>query len=277
MRGVCSRVGDAARRAARRSGLILVLLIVGLIYASPALADGQGCRPDVEGKIGAQVTAQVLRPGQDGRLTAVGPSGTEVAARAGDTVRLSARPVDGTFQPAGPDCPIRVSVGKLLPVGRLATRSGFVLDERNAYALVAPGGQLALDVEINPFGEWDAAPDQIGVEDATVHLPDVREFAERLPAPFRPPSGTICVDVVDTDAGPAVGTTVGLAMPADGPRDTRAVGPTGRVCWDGLDPTRYGEVSLQAGATPALGLPKARYVSAEASYRLFVVKRAGTP
>src|SRR3954471_10858354 len=87
MRGVRGRVGDAARRGTRWSGLILVLLIVGFVCASPVLADGQGCRPDVEGKIGAQVTAQVLRPSQDGRLGAVGPSGTEVDARARDRVR----------------------------------------------------------------------------------------------------------------------------------------------------------------------------------------------
>src|SRR4051794_24031176 len=113
MRGVTGRLSEAAHRAARLWGLIAMLPLIGSVLASPALAEGQGCRSDVDGKIGAQVTAQVLRPGQDGRLAAIGAPATEVAARAGDTVRLSARPVEGTFQPAGPDCPIRVSVGKL--------------------------------------------------------------------------------------------------------------------------------------------------------------------
>jgi len=253
--------------------LVCALVLFGPVCISPTISAAAGCRPDLGGKVGAQVTAQVLRPDRDGRLAVVGPPGVEVAARAGDTIRLTARPVEGAAQPTRPECPMRVAVGKLFPVGELAAHGGFVVDENNAYALVGPGDERMLDVEIKPFEDWEAAPDRIGVEDATVRLPETGEFVGRLPAPFRPPDGTICVDVLDTAAQPALGVTVGLAMPSPGPRDDRQVGETGRICWDGLDPAQYGEVSLVDGAAPALGLPKSRYVSAEASYRLFVVKR----
>jgi hypothetical protein len=252
--------------------LLVSALVLGFTCAASGPAWARDCRPDLGGKIGAQLTAQVLRRGADGVQLPLGPPAADVAARAGDTVRIMVRPVEGAFRPVGPECPVRVSVGKLLTVGRLVSRAGFVVDEIEAYALLAPDEERVLDVIIKPFAEWDAAPDRIGVENVDVRLPETGEFASRLPAPFRPPPGTICADVVDPEARPAAGVTVGLAMPPDGPRDVREVGPSGRVCWEGLDPTRFGDVSLLGGATPALGMPKTRYVSAEASYRLFVVQ-----
>lgn len=281
---VPSRIGSGieagrreVRRIAHRWALVPALLLVGLACLSPTTVNERGCRPDLNGKVGALVTVQVLRPGRDGNLTAVGPPGADIAARAGDTLRLIARPVEGTLHSAGADCPVRIAVGKLLPVGQITAHAGFVMDGGNAYALLGPGDERTVDVEIKPFADWDAAPDQIGVEDAEVHLPETGELVGRLPAPFRPPDGTVCVDVLDSAAQPAVGVTIGLAMPANGPRDARQVGLDGRICWDGLDPTSYGDVSLLGGSVPALGLPKARYVSAEANYRLFIVKPDASP
>src|SRR5437764_747097 len=67
---------------------------------------------------------------------------------------------------------------------------------------------------------------------------------------------------------------VGLVLSA--PRDTAPrrleSGPDGRVCWDGMSEALFGELSLDPKVEPALGLPASRYVSREASYRLFVVK-----
>ena len=271
----CARGAALAQPAGLGRGwrlLPVLAVVLALSGATPGPTWARDCRPDLGGKVGAQLTAQVLRAGSDGVPAPLGPPGPEVEARAGDTVRLAVRPVEGSFRPVGPECPVRVSVGKLLPVGRLATRTGFVIDGRDAYALLAPDEERVLDVVIKPFADWDAAPDRIGVENVDVRLPETAEFAGRLPDPVRPPLGTVCVDVVDPHARPAAGVTVGLALPADGPRDAREVGPTGRVCWEGLDPTRYGDVALLGEAEPALGMPEARYVSAGANYRLFVVK-----
>ena len=53
----------------------------------------------------------------------------------------------------------------------------------------------------------------------------------------------------------------------------RVTGDDGRVCWDGFDEMLFGHLSLHPDIDTALDQPDERYVSRQASYRLFVVKR----
>jgi hypothetical protein len=258
---------------ARRAVLGGLLLLAWLAFAVPAAGQAPGCRRELGGQAGAEVAVQLLGADSSGAPTPVGAPATELEARSGQVLRLLARPLEGPARPSGAECPVRVNVGRLMAVGRLLTRGGFVFDSGNAYGLLAPGEARALDFEVRPFEEWDATPEKIEVENVTIRLPEVAEFVAHLPAPFRPPAGTICADVVYPNAEPAGGVVLGLSAPPDGPTDRRPSGPEGGVCWEGVDPSIYADLSLEEPAEAALGLPESRYVSHEASYRLFVVKR----
>ena len=133
-----------------------------------------------------------------------------------------------------------------------------------------------LDFPIKPFEEWGNVREQATAENATIGFPETTEFVARLPAPYQPPRGTVCADVVYPDAQPAPGVVLGLTTPPNGRTNRRPTGSDGRVCWDGFDVNLFGDLSLRdTSIVPALGQPTSRYVSFETSYRLFVVKRPG--
>jgi hypothetical protein len=266
-------MGSQRARRAVLGGLLLLGLAAAPVPAASAPARAQGCRPELGGQVGARLAAQRLAPDASGEPAPEGGPTTELEARSGQVLRLLVRPVEGPARPAGPDCPVRVDVGRLTPVARPLAPGGFVLDRGSAYGLLRPGEERALDFEVKPFAEWGAAVERVEVENLTLRLPETAEFAARLPEPARPPPGTVCADVVYPDAEPAAGAVLALAAPPGGVPDRRAAGPDGRACWDGFDEPRYGDLSLEEPAEPALGLPKSRYVSHEAGYRLFVVRR----
>ena len=250
------------------------LLVLGWLTSGPPLAaQAQGCRPELGGKAGADVTAQVLALDPQGQLVPAGERATEVEARSGQVVRLLVRPLEGSARPSGSECPVRVSIEGLSDVARLISHGGFFLDRGSAYGLFRPGEERALDFRIQSFEDWDSATDKIELDNVTIRLPETAEFVTRLPTPFRPPPGTVCADVVYANAQPAVGVVLGLSAPPDGPTDRRPVGADGRVCWEGFDEFLYGDLSLEEQTDAALGMPKSRYVSHDASYRLFVVER----
>jgi hypothetical protein len=221
---------------------------------------------------GAQLSAQVLSR-NDGGEGAISQKANKVEVRSGQTLRLLVRPQDGTARPSEPECPVRVSIGRILAVARLLTPGRLAIDRDNAYGLLRPGEERAVDFEIKPLEEWDTAFDQIEMDNLVISLPQTAELIARLPAPFRPPPGTVCADVFYPDSQPAAAVTVNLsALPGRRPT-SRQAGPDGRVCWDGFDEMLFGELSLDPKVDPALGQPRSRYVSHEASYRLFIVKR----
>lgn len=262
-----------------RAGLAALLLLLWPAAAAPAGAQAEGCRPELGGRNGARVTALLLEGPSDGSASSVSDpaplsGSTEIEARSGQTIRLLVRPLEGSARPAGPECPVRVNIGRLESVGRPIGR-GFVIDRGSAYGQFRPDEERALDFRVASFEDWDAALEKVEVENVTILLPETAELVARLPAPFRPPAGTVCADVLYADGEPATDVVLGLSAPPGGPTDRRTVGPEGRVCWDGFDESRYGDLRLADGAEPALGLPRSRYVSFEASYRLFVVKRQG--
>jgi hypothetical protein len=222
------------------------------------------------------VRAELLQTGSGGDA-ATGQPATELEVRAGQTLRLLIRPVDGPARPSGPECPVRVAVGQLLAVARLLTPGRLAIDKDNAYGLLRPGQELALDFEIKPFEEWEPAYDRIRIETLTVTFPELAEFVARLPAPFKPAPGSVCADVFFPDALPASGVSLALAASPDAAPQHRQTATDGRVCWDGLGEALFGELRLDPPAAPALSLPASRYVSRDASYRLFVVKRPDKP
>jgi hypothetical protein len=260
-----------------------VLLLAGLAasWEPPTTATAQsaeppppavGCRPEL-GELGAQIMVQILQPGPAGDLTALGPAAAVAEARSGQVIRVLVRPVAGSAQPNGAGCPVRVRLDGLVGVGRLRDPGGFVFDGELAYALLGPGEARALDFAVKPFDEWDPANDHLEIEQAVVKLPETAEFIARLPAPFRPPAGTVCAEVVYPDAQPAVGVSLALVAPPTAPPEHRSTGDDGQVCWDGFGESRYGDLILDPAVDSALGQPRSRYVSREASYRLFVVRR----
>jgi hypothetical protein len=266
-------------RAAAFGALLVGLLAAGCAPGGPpgtqpgaSPTPTPGCRPDL-GETGAQVAVQLLQPGPQGGLVPVGGPSARAQARSGQTVRLLIRPVEGPARPSGPECPVRVRLDGLVWIGRLQARGGFVIDGEVAYALLRPGEERAIDFELKPFDDWDPAYDRLEIEKATVTLPQAAEFFARLPAPFRPPPGTVCADVFYPDGQPAAGLMLNLAAPPDSPTQRKPAGPDGRVCWDGFDESTMGELSLDPKADPALGQPRTRYVSREASYRLFIARR----
>ena len=258
----------------RSIGALLLLTIIGCSSSRPEPAQTTGCQPDVSGQSGAQVTAQVLQAGADGALAPAGEIAPEVQVRSGQVLRLHIRPVEGSARPSGPGCPVRASVGGLSSVARLPSTDAFVFDRNVAYGQFRPGEERTLDFQVKPFEEWGNVREQTTVENATISFPETTEFVARLPAPYQPPAGTVCADVVYPDAQPAPGVVLGLTAPPDGRTNRRPTGPDGRACWDGFDVNLFGDLSLRdTSTTPALGQPTSRYVSFEASYRLFVVKR----
>ena len=246
------------------AALAFLLLLPAGGRPEPALAQGAGCRPELRGETGARVAVQVVGAGEQ-------PT-TALEARSGQVLRLLVRPVEGSSRPSGPECPVRVRFSRLSPVARQLTRTGFVFDRGTAYAQLGPDEERAIDFEIKPFAEWEAVPDKVEVENVTISFPEGAEFVGRLPAPAPPAPGTVCADVVYTDARPAAGVSLGLVAPPNSPRDVRQTDPDGRACWEGFDPLRFGELALQEPAEEALGLPRTRYVSYEARQRLFVIK-----
>ncbi len=250
-----------------------LLLLAWLVATVPADAQQQGCRTELRVQTGAQVVAQPLVAGSDGERVPVGPPVTEIEARSGQMYRLLVRPLEGSARPSGPDCLVRLNVSRLTPFARLLNRGGFAFDGSRAYAAFQVGEERTIDFEIKPFSEWNSTAMKTELETLTIRRPETGEFVARLPAPTQPSPGTVCADVVYPDAESASGVVLGLSAPTDAPPDRRAAGPDGRVCWDGFDELLYGELSLQEPADAALGQPKSRYVSYEASYRLFVVKR----
>ena len=268
---ICDLMTTAQRT---RHGVLAGLLVLGWLAAAvPLAAQEPGCRIELGGKSGARVAAQLLIPGSSGELVPAGQPTTEIEARSGQVVRLLIRPLEGSARPSGPECPVRVDVEALTDVARLLGRDGFFFDSGRAYALLRPAEERSLDFRIEPFEEWDSATDKVELGGVTIRLPETAEFVARLPTPLRPPPGTVCADVVYADAEPAAGVALGLAAPPEGPADLRAVGPDGRVCWEGFDEFLYGDLSLEESVESALGMPERRYVSRDASYRLFVVKR----
>ena len=251
----------------------LLALVGWLASAAPAAAQPAGCRPELSGRVGAQLAIQPLAPGPSGQLAPAGEPTTEIEARSGQTFRLLIRPLEGSARPAGPECPVRVATGRLSSVARLLNRTGFIFDRSSAYGQFRLGEERTLDFEVRPFDEWGSASEKVELDNLTIWLPETTEFAARLPASFRPPPGAVCADVVYTDAQPAAGGILGLAAPPGEPTDRRPVGADGRVCWDGFDPLLFGDLRLEGPAGPGLGVPRSRYVSYETSYRLFVVKR----
>jgi hypothetical protein len=147
------------------------------------------------------------------------------------------------------------------------------MDKGVFYDSLRVGEERVIEYEMKPFEERTSVIENIELEDAEVSLPESLEFVARLPSAEPPPPGTVCADVVYADARPAVGVMLGLAVPPDGPVDERATGDDGRVCWEGFDEFLFGDLSLQSPAVAALGQPRSRYVSTEANYRLFVIKR----
>jgi hypothetical protein len=168
---------------------------------------------------------------------------------------------------------VRVALGRLIPVARLLTSDGFIMDRNIAYALVRPDETRTLELQVKPFAEWNSVNREIEVENLTIGLPEAIEFVNALPAPFTPPDGSVCGTVVYPDAKPAAGIPLRLTAPPDAPFDERVTGDDGRVCWDGFDDMLFGQLSLAPDVDTALDQPDERYVSRQASYRLFVVKR----
>jgi len=218
------------------------------------------------------VTAQVLERQTDGSLVPLGGPTLKPTVRSGQVLRLLVQPVQGPAQPAGADCPVRVRLDGLVFVARPANPSGFVIDGQNAYGLLKPGEERALDFELKPFEDWDPAYDEIDIDKLTVSLPQTAEFASRLPAPIRPPLGTVCADVVYPDAEPATGVVLNLSFLTDSTINTRMADEDGRACWEGFDEFVFGHVSLDPQFDAALGQPKTQFVSRDTSYRLFVVQ-----
>ena len=250
----------------------LVLLLSALAAAEPAWAQTQGCQPQLGGRAGAEVSAQLLAASGGERAPISQPS-TEMEARSGQTIRLLVKPLEGPARPSGSDCPVRLNVSRLAPISRQLTNSGFVFEGGRAYGQFRPGEERTLDFELKQFDEWASPATRVEIENLTIHLPESAEFVARLPAPLQPPPGTVCAHVVYTDAQPAVGVVLALSAPLDGPTDRRPVGADGQVCWEGFDEMLFGDLSLDAPTEAALGQPKSRYVSYEASYRLFVARR----
>jgi hypothetical protein len=168
-----------------------------------------------------------------------------------------------------------VSYGRLTSVARLRTEQGFIFDRRIAYGEFRPDEERVLEFEVEPFPEWDSVSDEIEFEDLVIRLPEATDFVNRLPPPYEPAPGTVCADVLYPDARPAAGVPLDLVAPPGAPPDRRATGDDGRVCWDGFDQTLFGSLSLGPGTDATLGQPDERYISHEANYRLFVVKRSG--
>lgn len=251
-----------------------VSLVLAVPAWAPASAQAPGCQTDISGKNGAQLAAQVLQRDGTGALLPLGPPASETEVRSGQVLRLKVRPLEGPARPAGAGCPVRVNTGRLNSVSIMLTTEGFVFDRGFAYGQFRPGEERIIDFEIRPFDDWASVHEDIELEEVVViKLPQTNEFIARLPASYQPPPGTVCADVIYPDAEPAVGVMLNLAAPPEAPADSRATGEDGRVCWDGFDELLYGDLSVDASFTPALGQPRSRYVSPAASYRLFVVKR----
>jgi hypothetical protein len=261
-----------------RARLILCtgLLTMSALAAAPTAAQTSGCQTDISGRAGAQLTAQVLQPDPRGTLVTVGSRASEVEVRSSQVLRLIVRPLEGPANPTGAGCPVRVSIGRFNPISVLLTTEGFVFDRGFAYGQFRAGEERSLDFEIRTFDDWTAVYEDIEIDGMViVRLPQTSEFIARLPSTYQPPPGTVCADVVYPDAEPAAGVVLNLAAPPEGPADSRATGEDGRACWDGFDDLLYGDLSVDASFTPALGQPRSRYVSPAANYRLFVVKRPG--
>ena len=265
------------RGRGRRAGVGRLLLaalafLLVPVSGSPerASAQGVGCRAELRGETGARVAVQLV--GAGGQTAPGELPTTRLEARSGQVLRLLVRPVEGSSRPTSPECPVRVRLGPLSPVARQLTRTGFVFDRGTAYAQLGPDEERVIDLEIKPFSEWDAVPDKLEVENVTISFPEGAEFVGRLPTVAPPEPGTVCADVVYPDARPVAGVALGLVAPPNSPRDVRQTGPDGRVCWEGFDPLRYGDLTLEEPAEETLGLPRSRYVSYEARQRLFVVK-----
>lgn len=251
-----------------------LVALAWLVFGVPASAQMPGCRRELPANSGAQVSVQVLTGDPSGELVSVAGPARELEARSGQIVRLFVRPLEGPDRPDRPECAVRVNLGRLPSFARIETRGGFVFDNDRAYAQFSPGEERVLDFRIKPFEEWTSVPDRLEVEGTMIRLSEVGEFVGRLPAGERPAPGTICADVVYPDAQPANGIILGLSAPPGAPADARSTDADGRVCWDGVDELLFGDLSLRGDAEPALGMPSSRYVSHEASYRLFVIKRA---
>ena len=251
----------------------LLALVGWLASAAPAAAQTAGCRPELSGRVGARLAVQPLARGASGELAPAGGPTTEIEARSGQVFRLLIRPLEGSARPTGPDCPVRVAIGRLTSVARLLNRTGFIFERSNAYGQFRPGEERALDFEIRPFEEWGSASEKVELDNLTIWLPQTDEFVARLPAPLRPPPGSVCADVVYTDGQPAEGVVLGLSAPPEGSTDRRSVGADGRVCWEGYDELLFGDLRLEEPARATLGIPRSRFVSFETSYRLFVVRR----
>jgi hypothetical protein len=255
--------------------LTRAVALIGLLFllrVPPVGAKGAGCQGELAGKTGAQVEGQVFQP-DGGGLVALGERTAEVFPRSGQILRVYVRPLEGPAQPAGPGCPVRVTTGRLNGVARLLTNEGFVFERGVVYGQFRPGEERVLDFEMKPFEEWASPTEQIELENLVITLPETSELVARLPVPPQSPAGTVCADVIYVDAQPVAGVMLSLAVPPDGPANRRATGADGRVCWEGFGETLFGDLSLDPSIEPALGQPRSRYVSREASYRLFVVKR----
>ena len=264
----------------RWGGLVWAgLVLLGLLGGVPTglvSAQGAGCQMTLPSdKAGARITVEVLERRPNGeRVTVAGP-GREVEARSNQLLRLVIRPLEGPAQPNGASCPVRVAFGRLTSVAQLRTEQGFIFDRRVAYGEFRPDEERVLEFEVDPFTQWDSVSDKIEFEDLTIRLPEATEFLNRLPPPYQPALGTVCADVLHPDAQPAAGIPLVLVAPPGGPPDNRTTGADGRVCWEGFDETLFGSLSLGPGVDAALGQPDERYISRQANYRLFVVKRAG--
>jgi hypothetical protein len=215
-----------------------------------------------------------MRRDPDGaRVPATAPV-TSVGVRSGHILRIAVRPIEGSARPDGPGCPVRVSLGRLIPVARLLSSDGFIMDRNTAYALLQPDEKRTIELQMKPFAEWNSVNREIEIENLTIELPEAAEFVAKLPPPYVPPMGTVCAHVVYPDAQPATGIPVRLTAPPDADSTERLTGDDGRACWDGFDELLFGHLSLNPDVDTALDQPDERYVSRQASYRLFIVKRA---
>lgn len=255
--------------------LVAVLLAAGALSSvHHAAAQAPGCLTELSSNQGAQLSAQVLdRDGAGGLKVVAGPA-TRLEARSGQVLRVSVRPTEGPDRPGGAGCPVKVEVGELDGVSKLLTEQGFIFDGGTAYGEFRPDEERLLEFEFRPFEEWSSPTENVELENLVVVLPQALEFLAALPPPAAPAPGTICADVIFPDAQPAVGITLNLRVPPDAPPESRTTGSNGRACWEGLnDVALYGELALDSAVSAALGQSKNRYVSPQASYRLFVVKR----
>jgi hypothetical protein len=256
--------------------LALSVFIFGLltvVSAAPLAAQSPGCQAELRGERGSRLTVQVFDHDLSGARIPVTDFETTVGVRSGHILRISVRPNDGTARPDGPACPVRVSLGRLIPVARLLSSEGFLMDRNTAYALMRPDETRTIELQMKPFPEWNSVNREIQIENVTLEVPEAAEFVAKLPPPYAPPPGTVCAEVVYPDAQSATGIPVRLTAPPEAEPMERHTDDAGRACWDGFDELLFGHLSLHPDIDTALDQPDERYVSRQASYRLFVVKR----